>query len=92
MVANILGQGIDIHLLGLREQGKEMGLQLELFSDEAYKIANHFALSTSQVQSITKSTLFLLRWRLYDKKNITNVSDTNHVRRLDYMVNGDYFT
>ncbi|XP_054258688.1 choline O-acetyltransferase-like isoform X1 [Macrosteles quadrilineatus] len=57
MVANILGQGIDIHLLGLREQGKEMGLQLELFSDEAYKIANHFALSTSQVA--TKSDSFM---------------------------------
>lgn len=50
MVANILGQGIDIHLLGLREQAKEMGMNLELFSDEAYKIANHFALSTSQVR------------------------------------------
>lgn len=49
MVANILGQGIDIHLLGLREQAKEMGLQVELFSDDSYTIANHFALSTSQV-------------------------------------------
>ena len=49
MVDNILGQGIDIHLLGLREQAKEMGMSLELFEDEAYRIANHFALATSQV-------------------------------------------
>lgn len=49
MVANILGQGIDIHLLGLRQQAKELNVEVELFTDEAYKIANHFALSTSQV-------------------------------------------
>jgi choline O-acetyltransferase len=53
MVQNILGEGIDIHLLGLREMGKEMGyIDLEIFDDPSYKTANHFALSTSQVKTI----------------------------------------
>ncbi|XP_049790510.1 choline O-acetyltransferase [Schistocerca nitens] len=56
MVDNILGQGIDIHLLGLREMAKELGEPLpEIFSDESYKIANHFSLSTSQVATATDS-------------------------------------
>ena len=50
MVENILGQGIDIHLLGLRELAKDLGEPLpDIFQDEAYRTANHFALSTSQV-------------------------------------------
>lgn len=50
MVENILGQGIDIHLLGLRELAKDLGEPLpDIFQDEVYKTANHFALSTSQV-------------------------------------------
>ncbi|XP_067010374.2 choline O-acetyltransferase [Anabrus simplex] len=50
MIQNILGQGIDIHLLGLREMAKELEEPIpELFQDEVYRIANHFALSTSQV-------------------------------------------
>lgn len=54
MVENILGQGIDIHLLGLREAARETlptaAHELpELFTDETYKIANSFLLSTSQV-------------------------------------------
>jgi len=50
MVQNILGQGIDIHLLGLREASKERFAQVhELFTDESYKISNCFLLSTSQV-------------------------------------------
>ncbi|XP_055550959.1 choline O-acetyltransferase isoform X2 [Wyeomyia smithii] len=50
MVQNILGYGIDIHLLGLREASKEKeGTLHELFTDECYKIANCFLLSTSQV-------------------------------------------
>lgn len=50
MVDNILGQGIDIHLLGLREMAKDLGeLTPDIFQDEVYRIANHFALSTSQV-------------------------------------------
>jgi choline O-acetyltransferase len=50
MVENILGEGIDIHLMGLKQQALEMGMELpKLFEDEAFQIANHFALSTSQV-------------------------------------------
>ncbi|XP_069671918.1 choline O-acetyltransferase-like isoform X2 [Periplaneta americana] len=52
MVENILGQGIDIHLLGLREMAKELGEPLpDIFQDEVYRIANHFTLSTSQVST-----------------------------------------
>lgn len=50
MVQNILGYGIDIHLLGLREACKDLGEPLhELFTDESYKISQCFLLSTSQV-------------------------------------------
>lgn len=50
MVQNILGNGIDIPLLGLREASKENdGDYHELFTDETYKIAQCFMLSTSQV-------------------------------------------
>jgi len=50
MVENILGEGIDIHLLGLRQQASELGIPIpKLFEDETFAIANHFALSTSQV-------------------------------------------
>lgn len=47
---NITGQGIDNHLMGLRYAAKEAGEPVpEIFTDEAYRIINHFALSTSQV-------------------------------------------
>ena len=47
---NIYGQGIDNHLMGLRYAAKEAGEPIpEIFTDEAYAIVNHFALSTSQV-------------------------------------------
>lgn len=50
MVQNILGQGLDIPLLGLREACKEVEGNLhELFTEDCYKIANCFLLSTSQV-------------------------------------------
>lgn len=50
MVQNILGQGIDIHILGLREACLELEGELcELFTDESYAISNCFLLSTSQV-------------------------------------------
>lgn len=50
MVKNILGNGIDIPLLGLREASREIyGDVHELFKDESYAIANCFLLSTSQV-------------------------------------------
>lgn len=50
MIQNILGDGIDIHLLGLREQCLlSTGKLHPLFTDESYKLANYFKLSTSQV-------------------------------------------
>lgn len=49
MVDNILGQGVDVHLLGLREQSKLMGVPMKLFNDESFRKFNHFSLSTSQV-------------------------------------------
>ncbi|XP_055380395.1 choline O-acetyltransferase [Condylostylus longicornis] len=56
MVQNILGYGIDIHLLGLREASREQtGAIHELFTDESYSIANCFLLSTSQVACSTDS-------------------------------------
>ncbi|XP_037951758.1 choline O-acetyltransferase-like [Teleopsis dalmanni] len=56
MVQNILGNGIDIPLLGLREASKEVTGELhELFTDESYNIANCFLLSTSQVPCSTDS-------------------------------------
>lgn len=56
MVQNILGNGIDIPLLGLREASREVeGEYHELFNDESYKIAQCFMLSTSQVTSLQTS-------------------------------------
>ncbi|KAF6207655.1 hypothetical protein GE061_016102 [Apolygus lucorum] len=49
MVDNIMGQGIDVHLLGLREQSRLMDAPMTLFNDESYRKINHFSLSTSQV-------------------------------------------
>jgi choline O-acetyltransferase len=50
MVQNILGNGIDIPLLGLREASREVESEYhELFTDEGYKISQCFLLSTSQV-------------------------------------------
>ncbi|KAI4472564.1 hypothetical protein M0802_016698, partial [Mischocyttarus mexicanus] len=47
---NITGRGIDNHLMGLRYAGKDTGEPIpDIFTDEAYRIINHFALSTSQV-------------------------------------------
>ncbi|XP_043209713.1 choline O-acetyltransferase-like, partial [Amphibalanus amphitrite] len=57
MVENILGQGIDLHLLGLQEMAKELGMkEPELFRHETYRIANHFGLSTSQVPTKSGDT------------------------------------
>lgn len=51
MVQNILGNGIDIPLLGLREASREVeGEYHELFTDESYKVSQCFLLSTSQVK------------------------------------------
>lgn len=51
MIKNILGQGIDIHLLGLRQLARQSGCPeaTAVFDDPSYQIINHFALSTSQV-------------------------------------------
>ncbi|XP_046737810.1 choline O-acetyltransferase isoform X1 [Diprion similis] len=50
---NVSGQGIDNHLLGLRESAKEAGDPIpELFTDEAYRRINRFALSTSQITTL----------------------------------------
>lgn len=56
MVDNILGEGIDIHLLGLREIAAESGEVPEIFQDETYNTANHFTLSTSQVSPKLRNT------------------------------------
>lgn len=51
---NIAGRGIDNHLIGLRYAAKEAGEPIpDIFTDEAFKIVNHFALSTSQVTTKT---------------------------------------
>lgn len=51
MVQNILGHGIDIPILGLREACRDQAGELcELFTDDSYKIAQCFLLSTSQVK------------------------------------------
>lgn len=56
MVQNILGNGIDIPLLGLREASREVdGAYHELFNDETYNIAQCFLLSTSQVTMVIKT-------------------------------------
>ncbi|CAB0032457.1 unnamed protein product, partial [Trichogramma brassicae] len=49
MTDNIMGHGIDNHLMGLRYAAVEAGEPVpEIFNDEAYKIIQHFSLSTSQ--------------------------------------------
>ncbi|XP_063703911.1 choline O-acetyltransferase-like isoform X1 [Culicoides brevitarsis] len=56
MIKNIMGRGVDIPLLGYREASKELeGRVHEMFTDESYKIANCFLLSTSQVACSTNS-------------------------------------
>lgn len=60
MVDNILGQGIDIPLLGLREAAKETSPHAnyplpEIFTDYSYTLANKFLLSTSQVATSSDS-------------------------------------
>ncbi|XP_050423974.1 choline O-acetyltransferase [Adelges cooleyi] len=55
MIDNILGMGIDVHLLGLRQAARENALSCTLFEDDSYRIANSFALSTSQLLTSTDS-------------------------------------
>nr|CAH0108343.1 unnamed protein product [Daphnia galeata] len=51
MVKNILGQGIDNHLLGLRQLAKHINIDTatDVFQDPSFQIVHHFALSTSQI-------------------------------------------
>jgi len=49
MIDNILGMGIDVHLLGLKQAARENAIPCPIFEDDSFRIANHFALSTSQV-------------------------------------------
>jgi choline O-acetyltransferase len=50
MIQNILGKGMDCHLLALKKISEDNGFGTpELFKDESYSISNQFALSTSQV-------------------------------------------
>lgn len=50
MIDNITGSGIDNHLMALRHIAVEIGEPLPgFFNDEAYKMTQHFGLSTSQV-------------------------------------------
>lgn len=53
MIDNILGMGIDCHLLGLRQAARENAISCPIFEDDSFRIANHFALSTSQVNCFT---------------------------------------
>lgn len=62
MVQNILGQGVDIHLLGLREACHDLGEPMpELFTDESYKISQCFLLSTSQVMQLNGMIKYCLK-------------------------------
>ncbi|XP_063547942.1 choline O-acetyltransferase isoform X2 [Cydia strobilella] len=56
MEANILGRGIDNHLLGLRETARAQGPLPDLFTDPTYKLMNEFKLSTSQVATTADGT------------------------------------
>uniref|UniRef100_A0A2A4J498 Choline O-acetyltransferase n=1 Tax=Heliothis virescens TaxID=7102 RepID=A0A2A4J498_HELVI len=57
MEANILGKGIDNHLLGLREAAREtLGEVPPVFCDTTYKQMIEFKLSTSQVTTTTDGT------------------------------------
>ncbi|CAH2085923.1 unnamed protein product [Euphydryas editha] len=57
MEANILGRGIDNHLLGLREAARErLGEIPEMFKDPTYSRMIEFKLSTSQVATTTDGT------------------------------------
>ncbi|BFZ18019.1 hypothetical protein BsWGS_21058 [Bradybaena similaris] len=50
----VLGHGIDLHLLGLREAAVELGIPTpQLFTDPSYKELNTLRLSTSQVPTVS---------------------------------------
>lgn len=78
MVQNILGYGIDIPLLGLREASKEVDGEVhELFTDECFAISNCFLLSTSQVinfliNSINTLCIHSITWHNNNKITLHN--------------------
>ncbi|KAL3319502.1 hypothetical protein Ciccas_001819 [Cichlidogyrus casuarinus] len=58
MLENILGYGVDNHLLGLRQTAVESGEALpEIFQDRIYSESNQFRLSTSQVPTTSDSVM-----------------------------------
>ena len=57
MTNNVMGEGLDIPLLGIREACLQLRPPegAELFKDELYQMSNLFRLSTSQVRGIFRS-------------------------------------
>ena len=68
---NITGNGIDNHLMSLRYAAVEAGEPVpEMFNDEAYKLIQHFSLSTSQVITAILKLVFvkkILNFRIQKK-------------------------
>lgn len=64
MIDNILGMGIDVHILGLKQAARENAMACPIFEDDSFRIANQFALSTSQVIHFTflKRIIGLLKY------------------------------
>jgi choline O-acetyltransferase len=60
MIRNILGQGMDNHLLGLRQLAKHVDSDeaAAVFQDPSFQTIHHFALSTSQVFDSSPSRFF----------------------------------
>ena len=83
MVQNILGNGIDIPLLGLREASREVTGDLhELFTDESYQISQCFLLSTSQVHFWQYSRLYVITFAPKKKKQCIACMRTNGTDKL----------
>lgn len=76
MEANILGRGIDNHLLGLREMAREtLGELPPFFNDKTYKTMIEFKLSTSQVRISAPEYLFSTNLKKVNNfKKVKNVS------------------
>jgi hypothetical protein len=90
MVQNILGNGIDIPLLGLREASREVEGDLhELFTDECYKIFNCFLLSTSQVNfflTLYKSLNVRLHRNAQNKREIKFIAQNPFLHLLSNFI------
>lgn len=84
---NVLGNGIDIPLLGYREASREvLGEVHELFNDESYGISQCFLLSTSQVTDkiCDKSVLVIAQINKFNKFAL-NVNAQKH-RKLFLLI------